>query len=278
MTRGPSTWISIAFIFLVVSCAGRGDAGAATATAIAPPAQGTYAARLGVTRTEDGWSAARASFSTAAEALAAAHAEGSHKPLGISFCGFDLWEHTSINGYKSIALVKEMSEAFQISHFPLQGVYDLLSARLVDLERPMGSFLEVVETTPKGNGFLHLFGPTLKEILKTRFYDSHADGMDYFDGLAVSPEILKLHERMKGISFSSFYRDDYSLKIAYDWKEPGMVRVYGAALWYVDCIADYKEKPLYEDRIDNYYRFSVSTGIFEYLPALSDDELHARGD
>lgn len=148
--------------------------------------------------------------------------------------------------------------AHNISHFPLEG-QSILSARFITIPYVNESIMEVIATTPEGNGNLYLFNTEFRILLKTKYYDSCRENVDYsvFHGT----ELFKNIED-NGQKISRVYRNNH-LDVDYRDVKNKMIKVFGIC----DYIADTKDvdATVLSEPVEKYFKYSDKTKTFDLM-------------
>lgn len=154
----------------------------------------------------------------------------------------------------------------QMRKFPI-GEENILSAQFISIPYIKENLIEIISGTNKGNGYLYLFRANMSPILKTRYFDSNRESIDY----SIYGK-LKLYGKMGGITtpVSRIYRNN-RLAVTYDDDtKTKTIKVAG----YCDYVTniDNTETIVHTECVEKYYRYSDAAKEFLLQTAESFPE------
>ena len=140
----------------------------------------------------------------------------------------------------------------------------LISLRFKYIDYLNKKTIEMIDSSNMGNGFITILDYSLNKLLYTYYYDAHADNIDILD--------LKKHEKIANIEYtgevSTFFRDNNSLNIDYNFNNNGIIRIYGFRDFILSD-SNGNEKIIFSQEISNFYLFNHDNNMFEIIENIS---------
>jgi hypothetical protein len=177
------------------------------------------------------------------------------------------------NGNKWLVRIIEANNAVYLVDMKLRTMVVLpvdeptiVSAKFTVIPYVKESLIEVIASTPKGDGSLYIFNLKLENRLKVKYFDYHYEDLD--PEVAKQLGVIRKPEKCEGL-ISRIYRNNH-VDVDYSNVKEKIIKVTG--------ICDYvsrlngKDTVIQTEQVEKYYKYSDSSKLFSLLQNISTVE------